>query len=72
MNKSNMRIAAGIALSVLTTMIVFWWLINYSILSLADMIGTMVVVYFVGLYMTAAYADKKRKNERKRLKQAKK
>lgn len=68
MNKSNMRIAAGIALSVLATMIVFWWLVNYSTLSLADMIGTMVVVYFGGLYITAAYVEKKKKNERKRLK----
>lgn len=31
-------------------LVVFWWLMKYSILDLPDMIGAMVVIYFLTLW----------------------
>lgn len=58
-------------MSAIASMLAFWWLAEYSVLSLSDMIGTMVVVYLFGMYLTAAHAEKANKKEKKRLKKMK-
>ena len=46
-------------------LVVFWWLMKYSILSLPDMIGAMVVIYFIVLWRMAIWLERRKRRRRK-------
>ena len=43
----------------------FWWLMKYSILDLPDMIGTMVIIYFIVLWRMAIWLERRKRRRRK-------
>lgn len=54
------------AVAAVVSLFVFWWLLKYSTLGIADMIGTMIVIYFLVLWKMLFWLDKLQKERRKR------